>query len=57
MQVLNIYQDAYPEQLEGALRDELRRLERVREARDAAVRRRRERWAEVRARLARAFRG
>jgi len=57
MLVPNIYQDAYPEQLEAALRDELRRLERVREARDAAVRRRRERWAGLRARLARALRG
>lgn len=43
--------DAYPEQLMGALRDEIRRAELAQRARDAAARRRRERWARLRARL------
>lgn len=56
MPVINIYQDAYPEQLQGAIRDELRRVERVRAARDAAAQRRRERWAGILGHLARLLR-
>jgi len=44
--------DAYPEQLMAALRDEIRRIEREQAARDAAARRRWERRAALRARLA-----
>lgn len=47
--------DAYPEQLLGAMRDEIRRIEREQAARDAAARRRRERRAALRARVARWF--
>lgn len=48
--------DAYPEQLMAALRDEIRRIEREQAARDAAARRRQERRAALRARVAGWFR-
>lgn len=48
---IEMHHDAYPEQLLGALRDEIRREERQRQAADAARRRRRELWAAVRALL------
>jgi hypothetical protein len=44
--------DAYPEQLMAAMRDEIRRVEREQAARDAAARRRQERRAALRARVA-----
>lgn len=47
--------NAYPEQLMSAMRDEIRRLEREKAARDAAARRRQERRAALRAHLARLF--
>jgi hypothetical protein len=50
---LEIYHDAYPEQLMAAMRDEIRKTERLRAAQDAAARRRRERRAALRARLTR----
>jgi hypothetical protein len=43
---------AYPEQLHAALRDEIKRVERETAARDAAARRRQERRAVLRARVA-----
>lgn len=52
MHTMEIIPDAYPEQLMAAMRDEIRRLEREQAARDAAARRRRERRAALRARVA-----
>lgn len=52
MNPTDIYRDAYPEQLLAAMRDEIRRAEREQAARDAAARRRRERWAALRVRIA-----
>jgi hypothetical protein len=49
---IEIIPDAYPEQLMAAMRDEIRRVEREQAARDAAARRRRERRAALRARVA-----
>jgi hypothetical protein len=48
---IEMHGDAYPEQLLGALRDEIRREERQQQAADAARRRRRERWVLVVRRL------
>lgn len=56
MPTMEIIPDAYPEQLMAAMRDEIRRLEREQAARDARARRRRERRAALRARVARWFR-
>lgn len=49
---MEIIPDAYPEQLMAAMRDEIRRIERETAARDAAARRRQERRAALRARVA-----
>jgi hypothetical protein len=49
---IEIIPDAYPEQLMAAMRDEIRRVEREQAARDAAARRRQERRAALRARVA-----
>jgi hypothetical protein len=49
---IEMIRDAYPEQLMSAMRDEIRRLEREKAARDAAARRRQERRAALRAHLA-----
>ena len=56
MTPFEIFTDAYPEQIIAAARDEIRRVEHERRARDAAARRRRERWARLRTRLAITFR-
>jgi len=53
MTPIEIFKDAYPEQLLAALRDDIRRVEREQQARDAAAQRRRERTAALRARLTR----
>ena len=53
---IEIFNDAYPEQMMAAMRDEIRRAERVQRAREDTERRRRERTAALRARLARWFR-
>jgi hypothetical protein len=52
MHTIEIIPDAYPEQIMAATRDEIRRLEREQAARDARARRRRERRAALRARVA-----
>jgi hypothetical protein len=52
MPTMEIIPDAYPEQLMAAMRDEISRIEREQAARDAAARRRQERRAALRARLA-----
>lgn len=51
MPYIEIYKDAYPEQLLAAMRDELRREERVEAARAEAAERRRARRAAARERL------
>lgn len=56
MHNIEMIPDAYPEQLMAAMRDEIRRIERERAARDAAARRRQERRAALRARVAGWFR-
>lgn len=53
---IEIFGTDYPEQVLAITRDEIRRLDREQAARDAAARRRRERRAELRARVARLFR-
>ena len=53
MRIVDIYRDAYPEQLMAALRDEIRRAERVERTRDEAQQRRRERRAARRVGLTR----
>jgi hypothetical protein len=53
---LEIFKDAYPEQLIAVMHDEIRRAERERQARDAAQRRRRERLAALRSRISQWFR-
>ena len=53
MPIVEMYRDAYPEQLMAALHDELRRAEREETARAVARERRRARWAGLRGRLAR----
>jgi TRAP-type mannitol/chloroaromatic compound transport system substrate-binding protein len=55
MHTIEIIPDAYPEQIMAATRDEIRRLEREQAARDAARRRRQERRAALRARVAEWF--
>jgi hypothetical protein len=52
MPTMEIIPDAYPEQLMAAMRDEIRRLEREQAARDARARRRQERRAALRSRVA-----
>lgn len=56
MAQIEIFPDAYPEQLIAALRDDIRRAEHQQQARDAAARLRRERWAALHARIAQLFR-
>jgi hypothetical protein len=56
MNQIEIFKDAYPEQLMAVMRDEIRRAEREQQARDAAALRRRERTASLRAHLIRWFR-
>ena len=51
MNQIEIFKDAYPEQLMAVMRDEIRRAEREQQARDAARLRRRARTAALRARL------
>ncbi len=51
MTPIEMHGDAYPEQLLGALRDEIRREERHQQTADAARDRRQARWAAWRARL------
>lgn len=53
MPYIEIYKDAYPEQLLAAMRDELRREERVEAARAEAAERRHAQRAAVRTRLTR----
>ena len=53
---IEMHDDAYPEQLVGALRDEIRREERQRQAADAARDRRQARWAALRAWMTSALR-
>jgi len=53
---IEIFKDAYPEQLIAVMRDEIRRAEREQQARDAARLRSQERAAALRARLTRWFR-
>lgn len=52
---IEIFADAYPEQLLAVARDVIRRAEREQARQDAAARRRRERRAALRARLSRWF--
>ena len=56
MDEFEIYRDAYPEERFAAVRDEIRRAERVLRAREATELRRLERNAALRARFARWFR-
>lgn len=51
MNEIQIFKDAYPEQVIAIALDELKRAERRQATRDAAARRRRRRRAELRARL------
>ena len=55
MDQYEIYRDAYPEQRIAAMRDEIRRAERVLRAREGTELRRLERRAALRARLTRWF--
>lgn len=52
---IDVYADAYPEQLMAAMRDEFRRVEREQQARDAARLRRQQARAALRARVTRVF--
>lgn len=52
---LDLYRDAYPEQRMAAMRDQIRLAERVERARAETLRRRQERRAALRARVARAL--
>ena len=52
---IDVYADAYPEQLIAAMRDEFRRAEREQQARDAASLRRQQARAALRARVTRVF--
>ena len=49
---LDIYRDAYPEQRMAAMRDQIRLAERIERARADTIRRRHERRAALRARVA-----
>ena len=56
MNQIEIFKDAYPEQMLAVMRDEIRRAEREQQLRDAAAQRRRERTSALRARFEHWFR-